>query len=541
MGLIVGATSGGDFGDLNLSTGQFTEIAALSSGYVGSLTLGPGGSFFAGFPQGDLYSISPTGVATQFGSVSAPPGSSGNQEGFWGLANGGPGGIYAADPNSNPTTLDLITSDGNSLSAVGPLPVTSSLGTGMISFAPNGNLYMDVYNSSGLLQLYQINETTGAGTAIGSGLVTFDNDALTLVSTGGQLYGIDTVEATGSGPINIYTINTTTGVATATGTTVADLPSGYTLDTAASIAGDGIQIFSADNTVGGSVAGAGNVISGNAGEGVDISGGGRHGQRGRRQRDRHERRRDGGRVQLRRRRDRQRRQRKSHRQQRRRAGDTAERNIISGNLFAGVWMTGSGTDHNVVAGNYIGTDVTGTIALANASLPVFEGEGDVNSGVLIDDGASDNLIGTSGHSADDVGQRNVISGNGYDGVDIDGSGTDGNVVAGNYIGTNAAGAAGLANGGDGVVVTDGAASNWIGVNSVSGGPENADQGNLISGNGYAGIQLYYGSTASVVAGNLIGTDRTGSKAIPNTHGIAIDSSNNLVGTSGQDGADDAIE
>ena len=113
--------------------------------------------------------------------------------------------------------------------------------------------------------------------------MTFDNDPLTLVDTAGRLYGIDTVEATGSGPINIYTINTATGVATATGVTVAGLPSGYTLDTAASIAGDGIQIFSAGNTVGGSVAGAGNVISGNMGEGVDISGAGRHGQRGGRQ------------------------------------------------------------------------------------------------------------------------------------------------------------------------------------------------------------------------------------------------------------------
>ena len=46
--------------------------------------------------------------------------------------------------------------------------------------------------------------------------MTFDNDGLTLVNTGGQLYGIDTYQATRSGSINIYTINTATGVATAT-------------------------------------------------------------------------------------------------------------------------------------------------------------------------------------------------------------------------------------------------------------------------------------------------------------------------------------
>ena len=71
-GLIVGATGGGYFGDLDLSTGQFTEIAAPSIGTEASLTSGPGGSFYAGvYQSGDLYSISPDGVTTQFGSVSA--------------------------------------------------------------------------------------------------------------------------------------------------------------------------------------------------------------------------------------------------------------------------------------------------------------------------------------------------------------------------------------------------------------------------------------------------------------------------------------
>ncbi len=59
---------------------------------------------------------------------------------------------------------------------------------------------------------------------------------------------------------------------------------------------------------------------------------------------------------------------------------------------------------------------------------------------MIDFGASNNLIGTSGQSADDAGQRNIISGNTGDGIDVYGGAT-GNVVAGNYIGTNAAGTA----------------------------------------------------------------------------------------------------
>jgi hypothetical protein len=37
--------------------------------------------------------------------------------------------------------------------------------------------------------------------------------------------------------------------------------------------------------------------------------------------------------------------------------DAAERNVISGNQFAGVWIDGRGTDGNAVAGNFIGTRV----------------------------------------------------------------------------------------------------------------------------------------------------------------------------------------
>ena len=45
----------------------------------------------------------------------------------------------------------------------------------------------------------------------------------------------------------------------------------------------------------------------------------------------------------------------------------AARNVISGNGGIGIDLAGAGTSGNVVLGNYIGTDLTGTIAIANAS------------------------------------------------------------------------------------------------------------------------------------------------------------------------------
>ncbi len=226
--------------------------------------------------------------------------------------------------------------------------------------------------------------------------------------------------------------------------------------------------------------------------------------------------------------------------------DALERNIISGNLFAGVWITGAGTDQNVVAGNDIGTDGTGTRAVGNGSTYVGVGDDNIDGGVLIDGGASDNLIGTSGQSADDAGERNVISGNDWTAVILSGTGTSNNVVAGNYLGTTASGRASLANGtyGNGVDIVNGASGNWVGVNSSAGpGTENADQGNLISGNnpnnGW-GVWIDPTSSGNVIAGNLIGTTLTGEVSLPDAVGVYIQGPSNLVGTNG-DGVDDAIE
>lgn len=87
----------------------------------------------------------------------------------------------------------------------------------------------------------------------------------------------------------------------------------------------------------------------------------------------------------------------------------AERNVISGNGVTGVQIHSAG---NLVQGNFIGTDRTGTIDLGN-----------VAKGVVLEvSGPSNNVV-----------RGNVVSGNG-DGVFMRG---DGNSVQGNLIGTDA--------------------------------------------------------------------------------------------------------
>jgi hypothetical protein len=221
------------FGTIDLTTGQFTQISTTAP-LFGSLTVGSGGTIYGG--EGNLNynlaTISPSGVPSQFGTVTAPS----NSYGFTGLASAGAAGFYAINqvgslPGPFSATLEHISADGNSSSVVGTLSTSFwSFNSGNLAFGPNGNLYFNVWPTpSEVATLYQVNTTTGAATAVGSGLGT--TDPLALATVGSTLYGIDTfIPSTPS----IFTINTTTGVATEIGT-VSGLPTGYTLDTLASV------------------------------------------------------------------------------------------------------------------------------------------------------------------------------------------------------------------------------------------------------------------------------------------------------------------
>jgi titin len=170
-------------------------------------------------------------------------------------------------------------------------------------------------------------------------------------------------------------------------------------------------------------------------------------------------------------------------------------NTISGNTEEGVLITGMGTSGNVVEGNRIGTNVAGTAAVGNGF-----------SGIAIEDGATGNTVGGTS-----TGAGNTISGNGDDGVNIAGTGTENNTVEENLIGTNSAGTSAVPNGDYGVIVSAGASNDTIG------------EGNVVSGNTLDGIIITgKGTTGITVANNLIGLNATENGAIPNgTNGLTI--------------------
>ncbi len=181
------------------------------------------------------------------------------------------------------------------------------------------------------------------------------------------------------------------------------------------------------------------------------------------------------------------------------------------NRFGDAGIRINDSANNTIVGNWIGVDRDGTADLGNAG-----------DGIGIVAGANNTIGGAT------AADRNVISGNNDEGIDIDG-GVSGTVIQGNYVGTDKTGTAAIANGQTGV-------GNWGGIlvggdNTTIGGV-NPGEGNLISGNNSWGI-IIEGSN-NVFQGNLVGTEADGVTALGNTgHGVVLHDYagglNNLVG------------
>ena len=255
--------------------------------------------------------------------------------------------------------------------------------------------------------------------------------------------------------------------------------------------GDGILVDSPNNTIGGSIAGDGDVISGNTGDGIRIQTTGNlvegdfigtdasgtvaqpNGENGIEiQADSNT---IGGSI----------------------AGArgmiSGPGDLISGNKNDGILIEAS---RNVVEGDFIGTNASGTGTLLYQVAGVY-----VQS--------SDNTIG--GPTA---AYGNLVSGNQHDGVVVANIGIE---LANNTIGTNIAGNGPVPNGGSGV--------NVPGTSNAPAASAAADRDtisyNLISDNAGDGIILDFNASDVLVQGNTIGTDVHGTIAQPNANGVEV--------------------
>jgi len=179
-------------------------------------------------------------------------------------------------------------------------------------------------------------------------------------------------------------------------------------------------------------------------------------------------------------------------------GDADDRNVIGLNSADGITILNS--DDNLIQGNLIGTQSTVSY-------------GNIQTGVYLGYANNNTLAG------------NTISANGWAGVWAYNSHY--NTMRGNKIGTSDSGTVAMANGQDGIALTDGSHHNTIGGTTL------ADR-NIISGNTHCGIHLRSGVWNNTIDSNLIGLNAAGTSAIPNGWaGVCVfgGSNNNTIGSS----------
>lgn len=187
-------------------------------------------------------------------------------------------------------------------------------------------------------------------------------------------------------------------------------------------------------------------------------------------------------------------------------GDNREINVISGNV-TGIRLEQSTL--NSISRNFIGTDISGTLAIPNAG-----------NGIELLLNSNSNNIGQNSALA-----RNIISGNGSNGISINGSNS--NIILGNHIGTDITGNAGIPNIQSGIELVNSAMT-------IIGG-ELLPERNIISKNQLHGILLKDNSSQTEVYNNYIGLGSNGTSALGNgSDGIRIaeGAGINFIGFSG---------
>jgi hypothetical protein len=525
------------------STPSGTDTASID--YTNGNPYPPGGITFEGSPLAQTFTVNSTAdtntgdPTTNMGTLrwvigqanSFHSGTAATPDHIVFSAGGaGTNSVGASTSAALPALTDIAIIDGTSAPGYAGTPLVTLDGTSAGAGA-NG---LTISGGHSTVEGLDIVHFTGNGIQLdtaGSDLVAADRIGITTADAratnsknGILINGIsgNTIGGTSSGLRNIISGNTRNGIAINGAAATGNLIEGNYIGTnSAGTArktniADGIFMNSAHNTVGGTAAGAGNLISGNG-----FGSGGAN--------------------------------------------------------LNGVDITGANASANLVQGNTIGADATGSTDVDNAFADVFIGNGAANNtvggtttaagnlltsafqagvylfgnnttgtsgnliegntigllaggtaksinpfGVELTNGASNNTIGGAA-----AGAGNVICGSSLDGVEIDTAGTSGNVVQGNTVGTNAVGGTStfLQNGWAGIFVGYGSTNNTIGGGS-------AGAGNLLSNNFETGLELFESdSTGNVVQGNKIGTDSTGASAVANgVNGIfLLDTSNNTIG------------
>jgi CSLREA domain-containing protein len=176
----------------------------------------------------------------------------------------------------------------------------------------------------------------------------------------------------------------------------------------------------------------------------------------------------------------------------------ADRNVVAPAAFNSSIVGISGVG-NVVQGNYIDISADGTSVLQPA-IQVAD------AGIYLgyNGASSDTLIGGT-----TPGAGNVIAGANV-GISLrfdDASADHPNVIQGNLIGTDATGSYALGSGSNGIQI--------VFSNNTTIGGSVVGAGNVISGYS-TGILTYADEPGTVIQGNRIGTDGTGTHAIPNS-------------------------
>lgn len=178
------------------------------------------------------------------------------------------------------------------------------------------------------------------------------------------------------------------------------------------------------------------------------------------------------------------------------------RNIIAGKSTTGIEVFESYASNNVVQGNFIGTDRTGTKAIGNT-----------DRALVVNQNASLTTIGGTASGA-----GNLISGNLDRGITLDGAT---NTVQGNLIGTDSTGLLPLGNARTGIEI--GGPGNLIGGTNAGGG--NLIAFNGVDGGGFFttnGVDVKPGTTGWAILGNSIFDNR----------GLGIDVNADKVNTAG---------